>query len=134
MMKEVKNGAGDCSIGDVSDKVLLLRGCDPVLAERSKQFLPQMLGNVRVVATTDDDTFFAALKQQKYDAVCFAPGACRWSAARQPIPGGNQATRGWTLDQYREKVREIQGQEVSIVESTMESELVPLLRRALQLP
>ena len=134
MLREAMDGAGDCSSGDASDKVILCRGCDPVMAERSKQFLPPMLGNAQIVTTTDDDTFFSALKQRKYDAVFFAPGACRWSAARQPIPGGNQATRGWTLDEYREKVRELQGQDVSIVETTKEPEIVPLLRRALKLP
>jgi hypothetical protein len=134
MLQEAKDGAGNCSTGDASDKVILVRGCDPVMAERSKQFLPQMLGNAQLVTTTDDDAFISALKQRKYDAVFFAPGACRWSAARAPIPGGNQATRGWTLEEYRGKVRELQGQDVTIVETTSEPEIVPLLRRALKLP
>ena len=134
MLQEVKDGAGNSSTGDASHKVILCRGCDPVMAERSKQFLPPMLGNAQIITTTDDDAFFSALKQRKYDAVFFAPGACRWSAARQPIPGGNQATRGWSLEEYREKVRELQGQEVCIVETTKEPEIVPLLRRALKLP
>jgi hypothetical protein len=104
------------------------------MAARSKEFLPPLVGNAQMITATDDDNFFRELKQRKFDAVFFAPGACRWSAARQPIPGGNQATRGWGLEQYRAAVREHQGEGVPIVETTRESDIVPLLRRALQLP
>ena len=36
--------------------------------------------------------FLQALQARKYTVVAFAPGACRWSAQRQPIPGGNDAS------------------------------------------
>ena len=126
-------GAPSKTTGDASDKIILARGCDPVMAARSKEFLPPLLGNAQMVATTDDDSFFKALKERKWDVVFFAPGACRWSAAKLPIPGGNQATRGWTMEQYRQAVREHQGAGAVIVETTMEPEIVPLLRRALGL-
>ena len=134
MCNDAINGAPAQKSGDASDKFILCRGCDPVMAARSKEFLPPLVGNANMITATDDDTFFKELKQRKYDAVFFAPGACRWSAARQPIPGGNQATRGWSLEQYRAVVREHQGDNVPIVETTKESEIVPLLRRALKLP
>mmetsp|Transcript_6466 Transcript_6466/g.9610 ORF Transcript_6466/g.9610 Transcript_6466/m.9610 type:complete len:105 (+) Transcript_6466:10-324(+) len=103
------------------------------MAERSKGFLPQLIGNAQIETTTDDVAFLAAISQRKYDVVCFAPGACRWSAAKKPIPGGNEATRGWGLDEYRDFVRLHQGADVPIVETTQEPDLVPLLRQALKL-
>ena len=101
MMGEIASSAGNCADGDASAKVVLARGCDPVMAERSGKMLPPMLGNVGIVAVTDDDAFFAKLAERKFDVVLFAPGACRYDAARQPIPGGNAATAGWTLANYR---------------------------------
>ena len=112
---------------------------------------------------TDDNTFFQKLQTHKWDVITFAPGACRFSGARQPIPGGNVETRGWSLLEYREKgithnarhsvrtihtrrmrmtsvitrfhtVKELQGAEIAIVETTQEAEMVPLLRQALDLP
>jgi hypothetical protein len=68
-----------------------------------------------------------------YQAVFFAPGACRFSAARQAIPGGNAATRGWSLEQYREAVRTHLGPDVPIVEALDEADVVPNLRAALGL-
>ena len=127
-------GAPSRLVGDASDKVILLRGCDPVMADGSKEFLPPFLGNAVIVTTTDDDAFFSALRQRKWDVIFFSPGPCRWSAAKQHIPGGNEATRGWTLEQYRQAVREQQGADANIVETASEPEIIPLLRRALQLP
>jgi len=127
-------GAGDAGSGGVaSAKVLLGRGCDPVMAAHSLRMLPPLLGGAQLVVTTDDDEFIARLRERKYDAVFFAPGACRWDAARAPIPGGNAATCGWGLEKYRALVRETQGAAVPIVESTEEREMVPLLRAALGL-
>ena len=103
------------------------------MAKRAGEKLPPLIGNVKMVAATDDDNFFALLRERKFDIVSFAPGACRFSAARMAIPGGNASTRGWTLDQYKEKVREHQGQDVLIVETTEEREMVPLFRAALGL-
>ena len=105
------------------------------MAARSLQFLPPMVGNPYMEATTDDDAFFQRLKDGgRWDVVFFAPGACRWSAARQPIPGGNPATRGWDIEDYKRAVVEHQGSDCKIVETTKESEIVPLLRKALGLP
>ena len=68
------------------------------------------------------------------DDQTFAPGACRYSAARQTIPGGDAATKHWTLAEYKAKVHELQGDGVPIVETTEERQMVPLLREALGLP
>ena len=62
MLREVKEGAASCADGDASDKIVLCRGCDPVMAARSKEFLPKMLVNVDMVMTTDDAAFFAAMQ------------------------------------------------------------------------
>ena len=56
------------------------------------------------------------------------------SAARQQIPGGNDRTRMWTLEDYRVAVREKQGDAVPIVETTEERLIVPKLRESLGLP
>ena len=103
------------------------------MAARAGKMLPPLLGNVKMVGVTSDDDFFRLLQEEKFDVVSFAPGACRYSAQRQPIPGGNAATAGWSLEEYRAKVRELQG-DVPIVESTEERNMVPLLRNALGLP
>mmetsp|Transcript_7601 Transcript_7601/g.18335 ORF Transcript_7601/g.18335 Transcript_7601/m.18335 type:complete len:149 (-) Transcript_7601:61-507(-) len=135
MLREVREGAGESAAGgDASNLTILARGCDPVMAAKSSEFLPKMLGNVKMIMTTDDEAFLAALKAQKVDVIFFAPGACRFSAAKQPIPGGIETTRGWTLEEYRAAVREHQGEDVRIVETLSEPEIVPLLRTALKLP
>lgn len=132
MMGDIASSAA-CG-GDASTKVVLSRGCDPVMAERAGQMLPPMIGGAQLIGVTNDADFFARLKERKYDAVFFAPGACRFSAGRQPIPGGDEATKGWTLVEYRAKVRELQGDDVAIVETTEERLIVPKLREALGLP
>ena len=140
MLAELQQGAAageqQQPTQDASSKTLLIRGCDPVMAERGGKMLPPLLGNVQVVCCTDDDTFLDLLQKKeakKYDAVCFAPGACRWDKARKPIPGGNAHTAGWTLMEYKNLVLQHQGPEVAIVETTDEKEMVPLLRQALKL-
>ena len=127
-------GSGSCASGDASSKTILIRGCDPVMAQRAGQFLPPQLGNAAIVSSTTDDDFFSKLTAQNFAAVMFAPGACRYSAARQPIPGGNAKTKGWTLEEYRWAVREALGDAVPIVETTEERQIIPLLREALGLP
>ena len=127
-------GSGSCASGDASSKTILIRGCDPVMAQRAGQFLPPQLGNAAIVSSTTDDDFFSKLTAQNFAAVMFAPGACRYSAARQPIPGGNAKTKGWTLEEYRFAVREALGDAVPIVETTEERQIIPLLREALGLP
>ena len=106
MMKEIADGGSSCADGDASKKAVIVRGCDPQMAERAGTMLPPMLGNAQIRGVTDDDTFFDLLQQQAFDVVFFAPGACRFSAARQPIPGGNAASAGWGLAEYKAKVRE----------------------------
>ena len=90
-----------------------------------------MVGNPRYVPTTTDDEFFSLLQSEKWSVVFFAPGACRFSAAAVPIPGGNEQSRGWTLEEYTELVRELQGEQIQIVEALDESETVGLLSQAL---
>ena len=133
MMADIGEGA-TCNDGDdASSKTILVRGCDPVMAERAGQMLPPLLGGVTIEAATQDDVFFELLgSSKKYDAVFFAPGACRWSAARKPIPGGNAETAGWSLDDYRIKVQQLQPS-TKIVETCEEKDIVPLLRQALGL-
>lgn len=126
--------ASACASGDASNKAIIVRGCDPEMAARAGKMLPPLLGNVKMIGVTSDDEFFKLLRETQFDVVTFAPGACRFSAARQPIPGGNPATAGWTLEEYRAKVKELQGADVPIVESTEERDMVPLLRNALGLP
>ena len=95
MMGEIASaGSAACENGDASGKKVLTRGCDPVMAERAGKMLPPMLGNVQMVGVTDDDTFFRLLETEQFDVVLFAPGACRYNAARQPIPGGNEQSEG----------------------------------------
>ena len=106
-----------------------------MMAQRAGQMLPPQLGNVGIVSSTTDDDFFSKLAARNdFAAVMFAPGACRYSAARQPIPGGNAKTKGWTLEEYRWAVREALGDAVPIVETTEERQIIPLLREALGLP
>ncbi len=116
---------------DYAHKTILARGCDPVMAERSKSFLPPLLGNCVIESCTDDIAFFNKLDTKKYDVIFFAPGACRWSAAKRPIPGGNDLTKGWGMDEYKKLVRDKQGEDCVIVETTEEKYIVPLLTKAL---
>ena len=95
--------------------------------------LPPMLGGAQILTATDDDHFIKLLSGDvKFDVIFFAPGACRWSAAKKPIPGGNSATAGWGIDQYKAFAREKQP-DARIVETVEEREIVPLLRSALEL-
>ena len=49
-----------------------------------------------------------------------------------PIPGGNAESKGWSLDDYRAKVAQLQPS-TKIVETCEERDIVPLLRQALGL-
>ena len=71
------------------------------------------------------------LRSRDWSVIYFAPGACRFDAAKRPIPGGNSQTKGWTLEQYRKLVREYQGDSIQIVETPEESEAISLLNDAL---
>ena len=47
---------------DASSKKLLVRGCDPAMAERAGKLLPPLLGGVSMTGCTNDDEFFSLLK------------------------------------------------------------------------
>jgi hypothetical protein len=118
-------------IGDNSKRSVLARGCDPVLSLQFSKVVPQLIGNAEYVPTTTDVDFVEKLKSRKWSVVYFAPGACRYSAAKKQIPGGNSNTEGWTLDQYHELIYKLQGNEIQIVETAYESEAIELLNQAL---
>ena len=117
---------------DNSKKSILARGCDPSASLGAARFIPPQIGNPKYVPTTDDADFIEKLKSRKWSVIYFAPGACRFSAAKRAIPGGNAQTRGWTLEQYRELVRQHQGADVQIVETLEERMTVKLLGQALE--
>ena len=131
MMADVVQSAGDAESIDFSAKTILVRGCDPQMARRASEVMPALLGGVGFVSCTDDDDFVAKLRERPWSVVFFAPGACRYNAARMPIPGGRAHTRGWGLAEYRALVRQYQGDQIPIVETTDEREIVPRLRQAL---
>lgn len=117
---------------DNSKKSILARGCDPGLSLRFSKVVPPLIGNAAYVPTTDDTDFINKLKSRKWSVIYFAPGACRYIAAKQQIPGGNYDTRGWTLEQYKELIRKLQGEDIQIVESLYEQGAIDLLKRALE--
>jgi len=131
LMAEVVNGADDGKFVDFSAKAILARGCDPQMALRASKVMPALLGGVEFVSCTNDDDFVEKLRERAWSVVFFAPGACRYNAARMPIPGGRAHTRGWGLAEYRALVRQYQGDQISIVETTNEREIVPRLRQEL---
>jgi len=131
MMAEVVQGAGDGESMDFSAKTILARGCDPQMALRASEVMPALLGGVEFVSCTDDDDFVAKLRERSWSVVFFAPGACRYNAARMPIPGGRAHTKGFGLPEYRALVRQYQGDQIPIVETTDEREIVARLRQAL---
>jgi len=131
MIGQIAEGASAAKPGEHSAKSILARGCDPQMALRASKMLPPHLGNPQLVSATNDDDFIEKLGSKKWSVVFFAPGACRYNAAKQPIPGATARTRGWSLAQYSELVRQLQGEDVQIVETTDERKIIPLLRRAL---
>ena len=130
MINEIENGSTN-GVGDASEKALLVRGCDPQMAARASKMLPPLLGNPTFDTATNDDEFIQKLKTRQYNVIMFAPGACRYNAASRVIPGGNAITHGWTLANYRALVRKYQSDNITIVETTEEREIVPKLREAL---
>ena len=117
---------------DNSGKSILARACDPIASLEASRAIPPLIGNPEYVPTTNDEDFIERLRSQDWSVVFFAPGACRFSAARRQIPGDNSRTKGWTLAQYRELVREHQGNQIEIVETLDERETVSLLGEALK--
>ena len=117
---------------DNSRKSILARGCDPLASLEASKAIPPLIGNPEYIPTTTDADFIEKLKSRSWSVIFFAPGACRFSAANQPIPGGNSQTQGWTLEQYRELVRKHQGDMIEIVETQEERKTVSLLKSALE--
>ena len=101
------------------------------MGRRAVERLPPILGNPEMVAVTNDDDFIRELQRKKWSVVHFAPGACRYNASKSPIPGSREHTKNWGFEQYRELVRKYQGEDIKIIETTDESQIVPLLRKAL---
>lgn len=116
---------------DNSNKTILARGCDANLSAQFAKAASPALGNPRYVPTTTDDEFLRLLREEKWSVIYFAPGACRFSAAGVTIPGASTETRGWTLDDYRPLIEELQGADVAVVESLYEEESFGLLASAL---
>ena len=131
-INDISDGIGPTLIGDNSNKSILARGCDPEMGRRAVELLPPILGNPEMVAVTNDDDFIRELHRKKWSVILFAPGACRYDAAKLPIPGSRKITNGWGLEQYRELVVKHQGEEIKIVETTDERQIVGLLRKALE--
>ena len=116
---------------DNTSKSILSRACDPFMSQEAAKSIPLLIGNPAYVASTSDDDFIEKLKSRKWSVVFFAPGACRYNAAQKPIPGGNSKTQGWSLKEYRKMVKELQGDDIIIVETSDERETVNLLKEAL---
>ena len=117
---------------DNSNKSVLARGCDPVLSIEFSKIAPSLLGNASYIPTTNDVDFVEKLISKKWSVVYFAPGACRFSAAKQQIPGGNMNTAGWTLEEYKELIYKLQGEDIKIVETPYEDQSIELLNETLK--
>lgn len=122
----------ETQVGDHSRKSILARGCDPEMGRRSLKVLPPLLGNPEMVSVSNDHDFIEQLKSKKWSVVFFAPGACRYNQAHLPIPGNIEFTRGWGLKEYRALVYTYQGEEVKIVETMDEQQIIPFLKNALE--
>ena len=114
MLNNIAIGAQGEAVMDNSGKSILVRGCDPVMAykKQEKWYLHNLvILNLLLVRMM---TIFLRKYQVKSGTLLyFAPGACRYNLQKQPIPGGRAATKGWGLDQYKQLVRERQGEECS---------------------
>ncbi|MCH2023940.1 MAG: hypothetical protein MK207_15800 [Saprospiraceae bacterium] len=132
LIGRIKDGIDTTQMGDNSNKGILVRGCDPEMGRRAIKLLPQVLGNPEMVAVTNDDDFITELQRKKWSVIHFAPGACRYDAIKSPIPGSRSQTKGWGLAEYKNLVRKHQGEDINIVETTDERQIVPLLRKALE--
>jgi hypothetical protein len=132
LINQIKELEDDSPVSDFSNKSILARGCDAVMGKRAIELIPPMLGNPEMVAVTNDDDFIRELHRKKWSVILFAPGACRYDAAKLPIPGSRKITNGWGLEQYRELVIKHQGEEIKIVETTDERQIIDLLRKALE--
>lgn len=132
LIGRISDGNDSVQVGDNSNKAILVRGCDPEMGRRAIELLPPILGNPEMLSVTNDDAFITELKRKKWTVVHFAPGACRYDAAKSPIPGSSSLTEGWGLVEYRKLVQKYQGEEIKIVETSDERQIIPLLRKALK--
>jgi len=133
LIGNINDGIDTTQIDDNSNKSILSRGCDPEMGRRAIKLLPPVLGNPEMVSVTNDDDFITELQRKKWSVILFAPGACRYDATKLPIPGSRLLTKGWGLAEYRNLVRKLQGEDINIVETTDERQIVPLLRKALEI-
>ncbi len=127
----ISNGIDVTQISDNSNKSILIRGCDPEMGRRAIELLTPVLGNPEMVSVTNDDDFITELQKKKWSVIHFAPGACRCDSKKLPIPGDRKQTKDWGLTEYRALVKKHQGQDIKIVETAYERQIVPLLRKAL---
>ena len=131
LMGLISDGIDVTQISDNSNKSVLIRGCDPEMGRRAIELLTPVLGNPEMVAVTNDDEFITELQKKKWSVIHFAPGACRYDSTQSPIPGSRAQTKGWGLTEYKTLVKQHQGQDIKIVETPYESQIVPLLIKAL---
>ena len=131
LMGLISNGIDVTQISDNSNKSILIRGCDPEMGRRAIELLTPVLGNPEMVSVTNDDDFITELQKKKWSVIHFAPGACRCDLTKSAIPGSRTQTKGWGLTEYRTLVKKHQGQDIKIVESAYERQIVPLLKKAL---
>ena len=132
LIGHIRDGIDNTQVGDNSNKSILARGCDPEMGRRAIELLSPILGNPEMLSVTNDDDFIIELKRKKWTVIHFAPGACRYDATKSPIPGNRSLTQDWGLAEYRNLVRKYQGEDIKIVETTNESQIIPLLRKALK--
>jgi hypothetical protein len=132
LIGHISDGIDNTQVGDNSNKSILARGCDPEMGRRAIELLSPILGNPEMLSVTNDDNFIIELKRKKWTVIHFAPGACRYDATKSPIPGNRSLTQDWGLAEYRNLVRKYQGEDIKIVETTDESQIIPLLRKALK--
>ena len=132
LIGHIRDGIDNTQVGDNSNKSILARGCDPEMGRRAIELLSPILGNPEMLSVTNDDDFIIELKRKKWTVIHFAPGACRYDATKSPIPGSRSLTQDWGLAEYRSLVRKYQGEDIKIVETTDESQIIPLLRKALK--
>ncbi|MCT4624503.1 MAG: hypothetical protein N4A46_12855 [Schleiferiaceae bacterium] len=118
-------------IVDNSKKRILARGCDPQLTQSFGKMISPQIGNPEYVGVSNDVEFLEKLKTEQWSVIYFAPGACRFSDAKMPIPGGNMDTQGWTLEDYKKVIIEYQSEDIQIAESLYESESLNELVKAL---
>jgi len=132
LIGHISDGIDNTQVGDNSNKSILARGCDPEMGRRAIELLSPILGNPKMLSVTNDDDFIIELKRKKWTVIHFAPGACRYDTTKSPIPGNRSLTKDWGLAEYRNLVRKYQGEDIKIVETTDESQIIPLLRKALK--